>query len=64
MPVMDGWSMAAGIKANSPGTPVILITGSDKEEISKKLQASDVDGVIFKPFSVDEVIDIVQSNIV
>ena len=60
MPVMDGWSLAAGIKAKSPGTPVIIVTGLDKEEVSQKLKAGHVDGVIFKPFSVEEVNETVR----
>ena len=55
MPGMDGWSLAAGIKARSPGVPVIMVTGKDREEVSQRLNESDVDGVIFKPLRVEEV---------
>jgi len=54
MDCMDGWSLASSIKAQSPGTPVVLVTGSDKEKVLEKLKGSHVDGVIFKPFSAQE----------
>lgn len=55
MPGMDGWSLASNIKKQSPGTPVLMVTGADKDEVSKRLKAGHLDGVIFKPFSVREV---------
>ena len=61
MPVMDGWSLARDVKSKSPGTPVILVTGLNKEMVSKRLKASQLDGVIFKPFKVDEVKKTVQN---
>jgi len=36
MPAMDGLSLAGHIKERSPSTPVILITGSDRETVRNK----------------------------
>jgi CheY-like chemotaxis protein len=50
MPAMDGLSLARHIKARSPGTPVILLTGSDRETVRKQVERAVVDSIIFKPF--------------
>jgi CheY-like chemotaxis protein len=54
MPVMDGFSLAGHIKARSPGTPVILMTGSDKETVRQKMEKGPADFVIFKPFKLED----------
>ena len=36
MPAMDGYILAGHIKRKSPGTPVILLTGSDRETVLNK----------------------------
>ena len=38
MPVMDGLSLADQIKTRAPRTPVILLTGSDRETVRKKVE--------------------------
>ena len=55
MPGMDGWSLARHIKDKSPNTPVVLITGSDRDTVMKTLKGSFVDTVIFKPLSLEEI---------
>jgi CheY-like chemotaxis protein len=50
MPAMDGLSLARHIKARSPDTPVILLTGSDREIVRKQIERAPVDSIIFKPF--------------
>jgi CheY-like chemotaxis protein len=50
MPVMDGLSLAGHIKERSPSTPVILLTGSDRETVRERMTRGLVDSVIFKPF--------------
>jgi len=54
MPAMDGLSLAGHIKERSPSTPVILLTGSDRETVLKKVERGPVDSVIFKPFSLED----------
>lgn len=60
MPGMDGWSLAHHIKDKSPDTPVVLITGSEKETVMKKLKGSFVDTVLFKPACLEDIQKTVQ----
>jgi CheY-like chemotaxis protein len=60
MPAMDGLSLAGHIKERSPSTPVILLTGSDRETVRRKVQRTPVDSVIFKPFRLDDLQRTVQ----
>jgi len=60
MPAMDGLSLAGHIKERSPSTPVILLTGADRETVLKKVERGPVDSVIFKPFSLEDLQRTVQ----
>ncbi|MFO8165932.1 MAG: response regulator [Desulfatiglandales bacterium] len=60
MPAMDGLSLAGHIKERSPITPVILLTGSDRETVLKKVERGPVDSVIFKPFTLEDLQRTVQ----
>ncbi|MFC1494204.1 response regulator [Thermodesulfobacteriota bacterium] len=60
MPAMDGLSLAGHIKGRSPGTPVILLTGSDREAVLRKVERGPVDSVIFKPFKMEDLQRAVQ----
>ncbi len=52
MPMMDGSSLARFIKERSPNTPIILLTGADRETVWKKAKRESIDSVIFKPFKI------------
>lgn len=54
MPAMDGMSLAGHIKAKSPNTPVILLTGADRKTVLEKVEKGPVDSVIFKPFMLED----------
>jgi two-component system response regulator VanR len=54
MPAMDGLSLARHIKERSPGTPVLLLTGSDREMVRKNVERVHVESVIFKPFRLED----------
>ena len=54
MPGMDGWTLAQRIKEASPNTPVVLITGSEKEMILRKVKGNSIDSVLFKPFTLED----------
>jgi two-component system response regulator MprA len=64
MPAMDGLSLARHIKARSPSTPVILITGSDRETVRNKAEGGPVDSVIFKPFRLEDLHRTIQGALV
>ena len=54
MSAMDGWTLASHIKDKSPNTPICLMTGWGEEEIRHQIEGSAVDFVIFKPFGLQE----------
>lgn len=60
MPGLDGWTLALRVKGKSPNTPVVLITGSEKEAVMEKLKESSVDSVVFKPFVLEDIQETVQ----
>lgn len=53
MPGMDGWELTANLKKISPETPVVLITGMDKNEVEARMKNSPADSVLYKPFNLD-----------
>jgi CheY-like chemotaxis protein len=54
MPLMDGSVVAHFIKERSPNTPVILLTGSDRETVWNKMRRESIDSIISKPFKLDD----------
>jgi len=54
MPIMDGWDLTHCIKERSPSTPVVWMTGADREAVLKKAERGPVDSVLFKPFRVED----------
>jgi len=60
MPGMDGVAFACSIKKHAPGVPVVIMTGSGKEDvITQSLHA--VDRVISKPFTLEEIDAAIQN---
>jgi len=55
MPDMDDWTLAHHIKEISPATPVVLVTGDEKEWTLKKIRDSSVDSVLLKPVGLQDV---------
>ena len=60
MPDLDGWTLALHIKDKSPNTPVVLITGSEKEAVMERLKGSCIDSILFKPFMLEDIQKTVQ----
>ena len=60
MPIMDGWSLTHCIKERSPNTPVVLMTGADRETVLNKVKSAPIDSVIFKPFLLNDFQSTVQ----
>ncbi len=52
IPIRNGSSLAHFIKDVSPDTPVILLTGADKETVWRQAKNEAIDSVIFKPFEI------------
>jgi len=63
MPAMDGSQLAQLVKERSPNTPVIMLTGSDRETVWKKVKTGSVDSVIFKPFKLKDFQRTVQGTL-
>lgn len=63
MPIMDGWSLAHLIKERSPNTPIVLLTGADRETVWKKVKSGPIDSVLFKPFVLNDLQSTVQRAI-
>jgi len=61
MPKIDGWHLVELIKECRPYTPVLMITGQSRNEILEKMTSGQVDFLMFKPFEMEELHQIVQS---
>jgi two-component system autoinducer 1 sensor kinase/phosphatase LuxN len=64
MPAIDGSHLTDLIKARSPNTPVLMITGQSRDEILEKMSSGQIDFLMFKPFGLEELHHIVQSFLV
>ena len=60
MSAMDGWILAGLIKEKSPGTPFCLMTGWDAQDIEPKIKTSSVDFVLFKPFGLRKLREMIE----
>ena len=54
MPGMNGFRLAMWLKAESPATRVVIMTGRGRTEIPRSMTSGSVDGWIFKPFGVGD----------
>jgi CheY-like chemotaxis protein len=61
MPLMDGWQLSHLVKERSPKTPVVMITGGCDDPRLEKLNLSDVDAILLKPFRLKEIQETVRS---
>ena len=55
MPGMSGEALLGFIKTNSPGTPVIFISGSKDSEVARRLRVKGAAGFLPKPFDLGEI---------
>ncbi len=59
---MDGFRLAKSIRALNPGVPIILVTGADQMTTVEKIKNSGVASVVFKPFSLDDIAEIIKKT--
>jgi DNA-binding NtrC family response regulator len=59
MPGMSGEALLGFIRANSPGTPVIFISGSKDGELARRLRVKGAAGFLPKPFDLAEIREVV-----
>jgi ATP-dependent Lon protease len=55
MPGMSGETLLGFIRTNSPGTPVIFISGSRDKELARRLRVKGAAGFLSKPFNLAEI---------
>jgi CheY-like chemotaxis protein len=60
MPLMDGSIVAQFVKQQSPNTPVILLTGADRETVWNNVESGSIDSIISKPFKLDDFKEAIQ----
>jgi len=61
MPYMDGHEVAAAIKQESPGTPVVMLTGWGVFMKEDGALPAHVDGILSKPPQLDEIRTMLRS---
>ena len=52
---MNGIDLLKRIKAESPGTPVIMFTAFSSDQLLREAELAGADGVVKKPFTLDQV---------
>jgi signal transduction histidine kinase/PAS domain-containing protein len=60
MPDVNGWDVVQAVKSRSPGTPVVIVTGWGTQIEGRALRARGADHVIPKPFSLDDVREVLM----
>jgi DNA-binding NtrC family response regulator len=55
MPGMSGEVLLGYVKVNTPGTPVIFISGSKDRELAQRLRVKGAAGFLSKPFDLAEI---------
>jgi CheY-like chemotaxis protein len=60
MPKLNGCQLAALVKASSPQTKVLIMTGMCQSEVAAEMGSLHVDGWIFKPFGFEELLDVLE----
>ncbi len=63
LPVLDGWSAAAQIKAQVPEIPVLMLTGYSTPESIARAHEVGCAGLLGKPFDFDHMLDAVRACI-
>lgn len=60
LPKMNGVEAFREVKKISSDIKVVLMTGYSVEDLIQKAFASGVDGVLFKPFDIDSLLDLIR----
>jgi len=60
MPGVNGWDVVQAVKSRSPDTPVVIVTGWGAQIEDGALRARGADYVIPKPFSFEDVRDVLR----
>ena len=60
MPVMNGIDALKVIKENDPNAKVIMVTADSSMNTINELEKLNVTAIIFKPFKIEDIIDIIK----
>lgn len=63
MPGMSGETLLGYVKANSPSTPVIFISGSKDRELARRLRVKGAADFLSKPFDLAEIMQTVERTL-
>ncbi len=63
MPVRDGADLAAALRAQSPGLPIVLLTGYSRSPLLKGAERQPATAVFTKPVAIAELADFLQAEI-
>jgi CheY-like chemotaxis protein len=63
MPGMSGLELSRKLHHQQPETPVILVTGWDANLDQRELESIGIIGVLYKPFRIEQLMDVVQSAV-
>ncbi len=63
LPVLDGWSATAQIKASAPDLPVVMLTGYSTPEHASRAEELGCDGLLGKPVDFHELLRVVRDCI-
>lgn len=61
MPVYDGFYAINEIRKKDPNSKIIMVTADLSIKTKEKLKEMEVSGVIFKPYDIDRVLDVIYS---
>ncbi len=59
MPEVNGWDVAAAVKARHPACPVILLTGWGERQSDEQTGRDTVDRVLNKPVRLQELLQVI-----
>lgn len=60
MPVMNGIDALKAIKENDPNAKVVMVTADSSTDTIKELEKLDVTAIIFKPFKIEDIINVIE----
>ncbi|MBS3922343.1 MAG: response regulator [Nitrosarchaeum sp.] len=60
MPVMNGIDALKAIKENDPNAKIIMVTADSSISTINELEKLNVTAIIFKPFKIEDIIDVIE----
>ncbi len=61
MPILNGHQLACRMKMQRPQTRVVIMTGNNRNQAIEAMAANDIDGWLFKPFDLDELLGVLRT---